>query len=223
MDVTEVLLLVCLNAVIDSILGVLIGLALVARYAGRNSKKALVDYLTSEESDGLWDRQTAKVTAALEPRIAKLEARIPRVDPEALGESLMKKLEPRISGLESRIAEPIQLDLAPVVEQVTANVRAEVDRVRADLDGRLGYLKKMGKQAGEAVTDLAIEGAMKAAGVDPSHPAVALQTELLALLEDPKWVKEHPAGAAGLRLLRSQVGNLPLTRSPSGRGSGEFG
>lgn len=187
MDVTDLLLLVGLIG-----LECLFDAFVVAYMAGKKSKKALVGYLTSEESDELWDRQTQKVMDAMEPRLAEFEA---------------------------RLDEPIKIDFAPVVAEVSGNVSTEVDKIRAVIDGKLGWVRKVGKQTGEAVAEEAAGLALKEAGIDTG--VASLLGELDALLGDRAWVKEHPAAAVGLRLIKARGGDgLTGALTPGGASGG---
>jgi len=113
------------------------------------------------------------------------------------------KMEPRLMAFEERLGEPVQIDLVPIVGMVTESlvprVKEEVDKVRSAVDGHLGFLKKVGNQAGEIVAEVVGEEALARTGVDPAQ--AVLRNRLGALLKDQEWVKAHPAGALGLEIL----------------------
>jgi len=207
-DSGEILMLVSLNAVIDSVLGLVIGLWLVAKAAGRRALRGWTVWLESKDADPYLDRMAQRV-------IAKIPAypvipEIPKVD------DFLEAIEPRLQGFEERLNQPIQLDLDPVIDKVTGNVIAEVDKIRAVIDGKIGFFKKVGAGVGEAATEHVMEQVALQAGVDPTQAQIL--GELEALLGDPAWVKAHPAAAVGLRILKanSRGGQLALT---SGSGS----
>lgn len=168
-------LVVALNLVADGLI--------VAWLAGWRSKRALVSYLRSEDSNELWDKAAERVMVKFEPRIMDLEAKIPQ------GE--------------------IQLDtsslVAAVKAQLVPDVRAEVDKVRAVIDGKLGFARKALKATGEAVAEAAGLEAAEAAGLDESDPSAMLKARLASLRLDDEWVKEHPLAAVGLDILRAQM------------------
>jgi len=190
MDTGEVLSLVTLNAVIDSILGLVIGLWLVAKRAGRMARRDWTAWLESEEALPYLDR-VADRTAA--------------------------KMEPRLSAFEERLAQPVQIDFSQVVEQVRGPVIDEVARLRAFIDGKVGWFKKVGKGVGEAVAEGAGDLALREAGIDGEGSEIL--GELDRLLSDRDWTEEHRAAAFGLRLLKRQLsqdgGTLSLTRGGS--------
>lgn len=163
-----------------------VALFIVPKLAGKKSKDRLVAFLSSEDSDPLWDKAADRV---------------------------MVKIEPRLSGFEDRLNQPIQLDLAPIVAQVTANVGEQVEKVRAVIDGKLGWARKVAKQGGEAVAEAIGEQAAEAAGLDPAQAEIVDYMD--GLLDDKEWTKAHPAAAVGLRILKRQ-GQVTLKGGGSG-------
>lgn len=167
-----------LNALIDSILGVVIALIVVARVV----RKQWTTWLMSKESEPYMDRVADRV-------IAKAP-KVPSTD------DFLEAIEPRISGLEERINEPIQLDLDPVIMKVTENVRVEVDKIRAVIDGKTGWMKKIEKQTDEVIAQEGANIVMEAKGLSAGQRR--LYTRFKAMLADTKWTKANPAAAAGL-------------------------
>lgn len=163
----------------------------VAWAAGRRSKKALVRYLESDESRPLWERQAQKVLEAIEPRITEVETRI----------------------------STMSFDLTPAVNEMKLYMRAEVERIRAVIDGKLGFGKKIAKQTGEALAAEVGNEAVEAAGID------TVQAEIISgmtnLLDDREWVKKNPGAAVGLRIIKSQAerGKLRGLATPGGAGA----
>lgn len=158
-----------------------VSLAVAIFAVPRLARGRLVDFLDSEKSDPLWDRAAERVMVKLEPRITEMEGKIPGGD--------------------------IQLDPNSLVAAVSATlmpqVRDEIERVRATIDGHMGWLKNVGKNTGEAVATAAANGALVQAGVSPE--AASVLGELDALLSDEAWVKENRAAAVGLRLIKSRA------------------
>ena len=181
--------LVGVVVVVAWVVSLLVALLAVPRLAGRKSRTALVEFLTSEESEPLWDKAAERV---------------------------MVRFEPRLSDVEKRFSQPIQFDMGPVVEEVTERVVAEVDRVRATIDGHLGWMKRIGKETGEAVAELVGEEAMKESGLGRE---AAIQAKLMGLTLDPKWTKAHPVAAFGLDLLKEEYkgrGGVKVMNSRAG-------
>ncbi|SRR6266511_1894211 len=204
--------LVFANGVIDTLLGLAIGVLVVARIAARRAKVEWTTWLMSKEAEPYMEKLAEVV-------IKKLPA-IPSTD------SFMEKIEPRIQGLEERISQPLDLDLGPIVKEVTENVVKEVDKIRAVIDGKLGWEKKIEKQTGEAIVEQVVEAKMEAAGINPRGGQGVLYKRFKALLQDGKWVKEHPAAAAGIDAIVAEMetgeassGGLSLQGS-AGRGKG---
>lgn len=192
-EVGIVVVLVGLECVFDAIV--------VAWAAGRRSKKALVAYLESAESEPLWEKQTETIMGKLEPRIQEVEAKIPIGD--------------------------VQLDSQSLVDTVSASlmpqVRAEIEKVRAMIDGKLGFARKVAKGTGEAVAEAIGERALQEAGVNPAE--AELYSYLDGLLEDKAWAKAHPGAAIGLRLIKREtagavpgMGRAQATYSPGLKG-----
>lgn len=192
------------NGLVDTLLGLLIGVYVVARAA----RKQWTDWLMSKEADPYMDRLAARVLAKLPPM-----PKVPTTD------DFMAAIEPRIQGLEERISQPIDLDLGPIVKEVTENVTREVDKVRAVIDGKIGWEKKVEKQTAEVIADQLSREAMEARGIDPNGGQARLYKRLKDLMSDGKWQKEHPAAAAGVDALlgemESEAGGLNLTTGPS--------
>lgn len=194
MDLGEVLALVSLNAVIDSVLGLVIGLWLVARKAGQWARRDWTAWLESPEADPYLDRVADHV-------IAKIK--VPKT------EDFMAAIEPRLQGFEDRLAQPVEVDLVPIVELVSASVvpkiRDEVTAIRSVIEGKIGWIRKVGKQTGEAIAEVAGNEALEEAGIDPDDADMVGSLE--NMLNDSEWVKKHPGAAFGLRLLKKQLGN----------------
>lgn len=186
--------LVSLNAVIDSVLGLVIGLWLVARKAGQWARRDWTAWLESPEADPYLDRVADHV-------IAKIK--VPKT------EDFMAAIEPRLQGFEDRLAQPVEVDLVPIVELVSASVvpkiRDEVTAIRSVIEGKIGWIRKVGKQTGEAIAEVAGNEALEEAGIDPDDADMVGSLE--NMLNDSEWVKKHPGAAFGLRLLKKQLGN----------------
>jgi len=172
------------------VLSLVWGLLIVARRAGKLGVRFWTAWLMSKEADPYMDR---------------------------VAERVMVKMEPRLSGFEDRINQPVQLDLLPIVamveDRLAPRFASEVDRVRTFIDGKIGWVKKVGKETGEFVAERAGEAALAEAGIDPAESE--LLGELEATLADKEWVAEHRAGAFGLRLLKREwaksKGGITLT------------
>src|SRR5207245_5089311 len=178
-DSGEVLALVMLNAIIDSILGLVIGLWLVARKAGQWARRDWTAWLESDDSLPYMDRVAERVEA---------------------------KMEPRLTAFEERIGAPVQIDLEPIVAMVTnavvPKVKEEIERVRAVIDGKIGWARKVGKNVGEALAERVGEEVAQEAGVSGAEGE--LLAELDGMLQDQAWVAEHKVAAFGLRLLKKE-------------------
>jgi len=195
--------LVSLNAVIDSILGVVIALGIVSWVVRRQNEK----WLDSEKGKRYMDKLADHVIAKLPP--------LPTT------EKFMEAIEPRISGLEERINEPIQLDLAPIVKEVTGNVIAEVDRIRAVIDGKMGWLAKVDKKTGEAIAEQVGGAVLEQSGMSPGQQRIYKRFK--ALLADAKWQKENPAAAAGIDALVAEMEESSGSVSSGSRSTGRRG
>mgnify|MGYP001598744308 CR=1 FL=1 len=167
----------------------LVAILVVPRLAGKKARAAWTAWLMSPEADPYLDRVADRVEA---------------------------KMEPRLMAFEEQLGQPIQLDLAPIVAMVTESVvprvKEEVEKVRAVIDGKLGFARKVAKGAGEAITEAIAEEA--AANVDPAEAEIVNYID--ELIGDKEWTKEHPAAAIGLRILKRQGGNLTLQRGGAG-------
>src|SRR5439155_26667749 len=134
LDNGEMLSLVTLNAVIDSILGLVIALIVVARVV----RKQWTKWLKSREADPYLDRVAERVIAKL-PSMPK----VPTTD------EFMEAMEPRLNEFEEVLNKPVDLNLGPMGREVTDSVSAEVNKVRTTIEGYRGVLEKRGTQAGE--------------------------------------------------------------------------
>lgn len=152
----------------------------VPRLVAPRARKAWTDWLMSDDAKPYMDR---------------------------LAERVEVRMEPRLNAFEERLNEPVQIDLEPIVAMVTDSLtprlREEVDRVRAFIDGKIGYVRKIGKNMGEAVAEVTGEAvAQEAAGG-------AIESELFGeldgMLNDAEWVQSHKVAAFGLRLLKREV------------------
>jgi len=184
---TEILALVFLNGIVDTILGLAIGVFVVARFAVRGWK----NWLMSKESEPYMDRVAVRVIAKLPPY--PVIPKVPSI------EDFMEALEPRISGLEERVNQPIELDLDPMIVKLTQNITAEVDKIRAVIDGKTGWMKKVEKQTDEVIAQEGAQIIMESRGLSPGQRR--LYTRFKAMLADEKWTKANPAAAAGLDAL----------------------
>lgn len=178
--------------VIAWLVSLFIAIFAVPRLVAPKAREAWTNWLMSEESEPYMDR---------------------------VAERVMVKMEPRLTGFEERLAAPVELNLDPivslVVEGVIPRVKEEVDKVRQSVDGHLGFLKKVGNQAGEAVAEIVGHETLSRAGVDPAQ--AVLKKRLGALLKDEAWVKAHPAGAIGLEILAAyESGDVTLQRGGGG-------
>lgn len=204
------LLLVCLNAVIDAILGTVIGLILVARWAGKNSKAALIGWLDSDEANPYYDRIADRAAARFDKKISDVTA--------------------QIEGMKADVAKvsQIQFDGTPVVNatvaQVTPILEDQISRLKSWWEGKRGILSRSMKELGEGALDAAGAAALAEGQIDA---AALLEQRLGSLKIDEEWAKAHPYAALGLEYLKSQValgGNaIKLTRTKSPAGRGEFG
>ena len=165
-----------------------VALKIVPILAGKKSKDRLVEFLSSKDSEPLWDKAAERV---------------------------MIKMEPRLMDFEERLAQPVELDLAPIVAMVTESVvprvKEEVEKVRAVIDGKLGWARKVAKSTGEAVLEGIAEEA--AHNMDPTEAEIVNYID--ELIGDKEWTKDHPAAAIGLRILKKQ-GSITLQRGGSG-------
>src|SRR5712691_1793358 len=129
-DWSDIVWLIFGNGIVDTLLGVAIGILVTAKF----SVKFWKTWLMSKDADSYIDRVADRAA-----------------------DQVAAKLEPRLTAFEERLAAPVQIDLQPIVAMVTADmlpkVRDEVDRVRAFIDGKIGWVKKVGKGMGEAVTE----------------------------------------------------------------------
>ncbi len=199
-DWSDIYVLVFANGVIDTLLGLAIGIFVVARIAARRAKEEWTAWLMSKDSEPYMDKLAARVIKQLPaPPVIPPFPKIPTTD------DFMEKIEPRIQGLEERISQPLDLDLGPIVKEVTENVIKEVDKVRAVIDGKLGWEKKIEKQTGEAIAEQIIEAKMEGAGINPRGGQGVLYKRFKALLQDGKWTKEHPAAAAGIDAIVAEM------------------
>ena len=69
LDFQEIVLLIFANGLVDTLLGLAIGIAVVAKIAARKSKENLVTFLTGDESEALWAKQASRVVKAMQPQI----------------------------------------------------------------------------------------------------------------------------------------------------------
>jgi len=161
------------------LVSLIVAIFAVPRLVAPKARKAWTDWLMSEESEPYLDRVADRVSA---------------------------KMEPRLMAFEERLAQPVDINLAPIVAMVTESVvpkvKDEVEKVRAVIDGKLGFARKVAKGAGEAITEALAEEA--AANADPAEAEIVNYIE--ELLGDKEWTKEHPAAAIGLRILKKQGG-----------------
>ena len=185
--------LVFANGIIDTLLGLLIGVLVVARIAARRAKVEWTTWLMSKDAEPYMDKLALRVIKQLPSAPV-----IPPFPPIPKVEDFMEAIEPRIAGLEERINQPIDLDLGPIVKEVTENVVREVDKVRAVIDGKIGYLAKVEKQGGEAIAQEVVNQAMEDRGINPNGAQGRLYKRLKALMADSKWQKANPAAAAGV-------------------------
>jgi len=194
MDLGEILALVSLNAVIDSVLGLVIALIVVARVV----RKQWTSWLRSKEADPYLDRVAEHVIAMLPP--------MPKVPST---EDFLRAIEPRLQGFEDRLAQPVEVDLAPIVQMVTQSVVPQIEEkvatIRSVIEGKIGWIRKVGKQTGEAIAEVAGNEALEEAGIDPGD--ADMMGSLENMLNDSEWTKAHPGAAFGLRLLKKQLGN----------------
>ena len=175
-----------LNAIIDSILGLVIALLVVSRVV----RKQWTNWLQSKEADPYLDRVGERVVAKL-PSMPKVPTT----------EDFMEAIEPRLQGFEDVINKPLDLDLGPITREVID----EVSKIRSQIEGHLGFLKKVGKNVGETVVEEAGNEALQAAGIDPHGGQAVLMKKLGLLLQDEKWVTEHRAAAIGLEALQAEM------------------
>jgi len=183
-----------LNAIIDSILGLVIALLVVSRVV----RKQWTNWLRSKEADPYLDRVADRV-------IAKLPS-MPKVPTT---EDFMEAIEPRLQGFEDVINKPLDLDLGPITREIVD----EVAKISSRIEGHLGFMKKVGKNVGEAVVEEAGNEALQAAGIDPHGGQAVLMKKLGLLLQDEKWVTEHRAAAIGLEALQAEM------KSAAGQGT----
>ncbi len=186
--------MVTLNAIIDSILGLVIALLVVSRVV----RKQWTSWLQSKEADPYLDRVGERVVAKL-PSMPKVPTT----------EDFMEAIEPRLQGFEDVINKPLDLDLGPITREVID----EVSKIRSQIEGHLGFLKKVGKNVGEAVVEEAGNEALQNAGIDPHGGQAVLMKKLGLLLQDEKWVTEHRAAAIGLEALQAEM------KSAAGQGT----
>jgi len=203
-DWGDIYVLVFANGMIDTLLGLAIGVLVVARIAARRAKVEWTTWLMSKDAEPYMDKLALRV-------INKLPA-IPTT------EAFMEKIEPRIQGLEDRISQPLDLDLGPIVKEVTQNVVTEVDRIRAVIDGKMGWAAKVEKQTNELIASEVGQEVMESALSSLSPGQRKLYTRFKSYLADEKWVKANPAAAVGAEALIAEF-ESGFALNPGGRSS----
>src|SRR3989442_937574 len=143
-DWSDIVWLIFGNGIVDTLLGVAIGILVTAKF----SVKFWKTWLMSKDADTYIDRVAGRAA-----------------------DQVAAKLESRLTAFEERLSAPVQLDLAPIVEMVTASVvprvTSEIEGIRAWLDGKIGWVRKVGKQTGDVIAEAVGEGALEEAGIDP--------------------------------------------------------
>ena len=180
-DWSDIVWLIFGNGIVDTLLGVAIGILVTAKF----SVKFWKTWLMSKDADTYIDRVAGRAA-----------------------DQVAAKLESRLTAFEERLSAPVQLDLAPIVEMVTASVvprvTSEIEGIRAWLDGKIGWVRKVGKQTGDVIAEAVGEGALEEAGIDPD--GASMMGSMENMLNDSEWCKKHPGAAFGLRLLKKKFG-----------------
>src|SRR2546425_489876 len=143
-DWSDIVWLIFGNGIVDTLLGVAIGILVTAKF----SVKFWKTWLMSKDADAYIDRVADRAA-----------------------DQVAAKLEPRLTAFEERLSAPVQIDLAPIVQMVSAEivpkVKEEIERVRAVIDGKIGWVRKVGKQTGEVIAEAVGDGVLEEAGIDP--------------------------------------------------------
>lgn len=201
--------------VVAWLVSLFIAIFAVPRLVAPKAREAWTTWLMSEAADPYMDRLAERVTARL-PDFPD----IPTV--AQVSEAVMEAMEPRLSGFEERINQPVQLDLLPIValveDRLTPKFTDVQEKVRAFIDGKIGWARQVKQGMGEAVAERVGEAAAEAAGLDSTESEI--MGELEGMLADAEWVKAHRAAAFGLRILRKEIGKggggpVTLTKSRS--------
>ena len=183
LDWLEIGLLIAINAIVDTLL--------VAYVAGLRSKKALVEYLNSPESDVLWDKQARKVVEVVQPAV---DTRLGRF--EAVIRAEMPHPDVQVADMKAEIAtklDAMDRGLTAALQQVDssfARVIGAMGGAEQELRKELALVSEEGQSA--------IEEAV--AQADISNPVVRRLYAWAAKPVDPKLEAKNPIGAAALQL-----------------------
>lgn len=178
--------------VIAWLISLFIAIFAVPRLVAPKAREAWTNWLMSKDAEPYMDRVAERVAA---------------------------KMEPRLNAFDERLNEPVQIDLLPIValveERLGPKFTETSEKVRAFIDGKLGWAKRVAGDTGNAIAERLGEKAVAEAGMDPVV-AEGLG-EIDAALSDSEWVKEHRVAAFGLRAIRRQMaGETTFTRGGTG-------
>ena len=191
LDFAEIVLLIFANGLVDTLLGLAIGIAVVPKIAARKSKENLVTFLTGDESEALWAKQATRVVKAIQPqiddRMGRMEAliRTEMPHPDATIADMKRDLESKFTELDRGITAALQS-----IDTSFRGVVGNMGQAEIELRKEMALVGEEGQSA--------IEEAV--AQADTSNPVVRRLYAWAAKPVDPKLEAKNPIGAAALQL-----------------------
>lgn len=193
---------VALGILVAVIINGLFDATAVAYLAGRRSKKALVTYLESKESNPLWDKQAAKVLDVIGPNV---DTRLGRFE-GVLRSELLAPTETKLDALKAETTD--RLDAFDAKMEAFANdVFGKLDTLPTSIQAQV--VGETGRKMQEAYAEIEKAGkGLEGAAAAMAPASNVFQAQMARFIQAPipkKMERENPFGAFILGLAKSEA------------------